>query len=74
MKQSRRMSLVETLASTAVGFGIAWGTNLLVLPRIPPTVSGSFWIACIFTGVSLVRGYCLRRFFNWLHHRKGPFA
>jgi hypothetical protein len=73
MSQSRIQSLVETTVSTAVGFGISWAATLVVLPLFGhrPTVADGFGITVFFTIISLVRGYALRRVFNYLH-RKSP--
>lgn len=47
-------------------------TNWLSLPLFGHRVSlaDSFWLTCIFTVISLVRSYALRRFFNRLHGRR----
>ena len=70
--QSRRQSLIEVCFSTAVGFGIAMATNALILPVFGHhvTASQNFWITVIFTVVSVIRSYYLRRFFNWLHSKE----
>jgi hypothetical protein len=64
--QSRRMSLVEICTSTAIGFVVAFVTTHFVMPWFGHNVSYSdnFWITCIFTVVSLVRSYCVRRLFE----------
>jgi hypothetical protein len=60
------MSAVEALASTAVGFGVAWAATYTVLPlfELVPTVADTTAITAIFTFISLVRGYALRRLFD----------
>lgn len=72
MSQSRRQSIVETCASTAIGFGIAYVASYCVLPlfghRVTP--ADNFWITTIFTVISLVRGYYVRRMFNYLHRSR----
>lgn len=71
MSQSRRMSVVETAASTAIGFGISYIVSLTVLPLFgfPVTHGENFAIVCIFTVASLARGYFVRRLFNAWHRR-----
>ena len=66
--QSRIGSLVESWANVLVGFGVAWAANTLVLPAFGLSVSAgkSFGIAAVFTAISLVRSYLVRRFFNGL--------
>lgn len=75
MLQPKWHSVVETISSTAIGFAISWILNVLVLRAwgFPVKISESFWIACIFTIASLIRGYVVRRWFNaWL--RRMAFA
>ena len=66
MKQSRRMSLVEAIANVAVGYGVAVATQLLVFPwfGVPAHVSDALGIGAIFTTVSILRSYVLRRVFE----------
>lgn len=65
-QQTRLGSLLETVANTAIGFGIAMLANHLVMPAFGHALSvgDNFWITCIFTVISLVRGYVLRRVFT----------
>ena len=67
--QTKLQSLFEALANIALGYGVALSAQLLVFPyfgiHIP--LSSNVAIGVIFTLVSLVRSYALRRFFNWLH-------
>jgi hypothetical protein len=52
-----------------VGFGVAWAANLVVLPAFgyPVSAGEAFWMGGVFTVLSLVRSYALRRLFNRLH-------
>lgn len=78
MKQSRLMSWLETCLNTAIGFVIAMATQVMVFPLFgySPPLSTNFKIALIFTVVSIVRGYLLRRAFEFLHIRRplSPFT
>lgn len=71
MKQSKLMSWVETCLNTAIGFGVAILAQILIFPLFgfSPPLSQNFMIAGLFTVVSIVRGYCLRRLFEALHIR-----
>lgn len=62
-------SAVETVASTAIGFVIAYVASYTVLPLFGHHVTHgeNFWITVIFTVISLIRGWCVRRLFNRLH-------
>lgn len=66
--QSRRMSAVEALLNVAVGYFVAVAANFAVLPLFGFQVSmtDGFVIGLIFTLISLVRSYALRRLFNSL--------
>ena len=72
MKQSRLMSLVESLANVLVGYGVAVLTQVLVFPLFDLHVplAENLVIGSIFTGVSLVRSYALRRSFEGLRVRQ----
>ena len=69
--QSKKMSLLETCASTAIGYAVAILAQVLVFPLFGLTVSLSqnLAIGAIFTVVSIVRGYCVRRLFNRIGRR-----
>ncbi len=72
MKQSRLMSMLETCLSTAIGFVVAVGTQLVVFPlfNYSPPLADNFKIAVLFTAVSLVRGFLVRRLFERMHIRR----
>lgn len=66
--QSRRQSAIEALAGTAIGFCISVLAQMFItkLYGIPTTLEQDVWITVFFTGISIIRGYSVRRFFNWL--------
>lgn len=73
MSQTHLGSFVEAWANIAVGFTINWCANMLILPlfgfNIRPVAA--FNMGLIFTVISLVRSYALRRLFNGIkrfHH------
>lgn len=68
MAQTRLGSFAEAWANIAVGFGINFTANMLVLPifGFQVTASDAFGIGIIFTAISLARSYVLRRWFNGL--------
>ena len=70
--QPKWHSVLESLFNVAVGYGVALTTQLLVFPlfdiHIP--LKDNIYIGMIFTVVSIVRSYLLRRGFNWWHIRK----
>lgn len=66
MTQSRTDSLLESAANIAVGIGVAFLSQLVIFPLygVHVPVSTNLEITLWFTLVSLVRSYCLRRWFN----------
>ena len=76
MKQSRLMSLVESLANVLVGYGVAVATQMAVFPLfgLAVTVTENLLIGLIFTFVSIVRSYALRRGFEALRVRQSAMA
>lgn len=79
MKQSRSTSLLKSLVSTAVGFGFSLFLQWLVLPillGVPIPLAANLSFATLMTVVSILRGYILERFFEWMgwRVRLSPFA
>lgn len=68
MAQSRAMSLVEAVTNVVVGFGVAVAVQLAVFPvyGLAVRVTDTLGIGAIFTAVSIVRSYLLRRLFEWI--------
>lgn len=68
--QSRAMSLVEATLNVLVGFWVAVGLQLVLYPAfgIRTAFGTDLAIAAIFTLVSIVRSYCMRRLFERLHN------
>lgn len=65
MSQSRTLSALEAVTNVAVGWLIAVLTQLLVFPvyGLSVTITQNLQIGLVFTAVSLVRSYALRRVF-----------
>ena len=66
MNQTRLESLAEVIINVAIGWVVALITQLIVFPRygFNPTFGEQFGISVIFTVVSIIRGYVIRRWFN----------
>ena len=66
MKQSRLMSLVEALANVIVGCGVAVVTQILIFPifGLHTTLAQNLQMGLLFTGVSIIRSFLLRRLFE----------
>lgn len=73
MSQSKLGSIVEAWANIAVGFTINYFANILILPLFglhTLTHLKNFEMGCIYTVISLVRQYIIRRHFNGLKFDK----
>ena len=66
MTQSRRMSLIEAATNVAVGYVLAIVTQIVVFPwfGLNANLMDHLTIGVAFLGISLVRGYLLRRVFE----------
>lgn len=66
LMQSKKDSLIESLTSTTIGIIIGIVLNVTILPIFgyPVSLSDSLWISVIFTAVSVIRSYAVRRIFN----------
>lgn len=67
--QTKKQSLIESLSNVAVGFLIALATQIIIYPLMGVQLSMSVNVLAtsIFTVVSIVRSYCVRRMFNRIH-------
>ena len=66
MKQSRRMSLFESITNVMIGYLLSLITQVVVFPifQIEVSLADNMAISVIFTVVSLVRSYVLMRVFE----------
>jgi hypothetical protein len=64
--QSRKGSLAEALINIAIGFTINYFANLLIFPLFGMHISAgdNFVLGCIYTVISVVRSYAIRRWCN----------
>lgn len=70
MTQSRRMSLIEAATNVAVGYVLAVVTQIVVFTwfGLQASFADNLALGSVFTAVSLIRGYWLRRLFaRWTH-------
>lgn len=71
--QSHLASLVEQILNVSSGFLIAllvWIFLIVPVFDIEVTMLDNLTITAIFTITSIIRGYCVRRLFNWLTVRR----
>ncbi len=66
MQQKRVVSLIEAATNAIVGYGLAIATQIAVFPwfGLETGLTEHLTIGLVFVGVSLVRGYLLRRLFE----------
>jgi len=67
--QKKKHSLLEVFLNILIGFGIAQTAQIVIFPlfgiHIP--LHDNLMIGVIFTFISVIRGYAIRRLFNYLH-------
>ena len=66
------MSLIEAATNVAVGYALAVATQILVFPMfgLHTTLAQNLKMGLIFTGISLIRSFALRRVFEAIRVRR----
>lgn len=69
MSQTRTQSAIEAAMNILIGYGISMTANFLIFPLFgwEISLSQNLTLGVIYTGISFVRSYLLRRFYNWRH-------
>jgi hypothetical protein len=64
--QKKSHSIFESITNVCVGFGINFTANMLLFPLFGWHISAeqNVLLGIIYTGISIVRSYILRRVFN----------
>jgi len=64
--QSKKGSHAESATNIAIGITIGFISNIIVLPAFgyDVTIKDATMISLVFTAISYVRSYCIRRIFN----------
>ena len=73
MAQNSRLSFIEAIVNTGAGMVIAWSVSLFILMPllgIPMTAGKNTIITIIFTILSVIRGFVVRRVFTYLQLKK----
>ena len=67
-KQTKRASLAESMLNVAIGYGVALISQIIVFPwfGIHTSLSVNIAIGGVFTVVSIVRSFAVRRLFEHL--------
>lgn len=71
MSQSKTQSLVEVIINVVVGYVIATFTQIIIFPMfdIHIGLGDQMMISLVFTIISIIRGYVIRRWFNARIHK-----
>lgn len=71
-QQTRMMSVIETLVNTVSGIVITLAAATVVYPWFGHsfTFQQNVGITAVFTVLSMIRGYGVRRLFNWILKRE----
>lgn len=72
MSQSRLHSFVEAWANVFIGYWINFAMNMLILPLygFHITLTQNLSMGLLYTMVSVIRSYVLRRWFNNIIRKK----
>ena len=64
--QSHLMSFVEAVTNIVVGYALAVLTQMIVFPLfgLHASLGENVMLAALFTGISLIRSFTIRRLFN----------
>ena len=67
--QTRLQSFIESFINVVIGYGVALISQILVFPlfEINIPMGSNLLIGAIFTVISIVRSYVVRRVFNRWH-------
>lgn len=67
MAQSVKRSWKEAWSNIFIGFAINFVANIMILPLFgftSLTLEKNFVLGIVYTGISLLRTFCIRRWFN----------
>jgi cobalamin synthase len=66
--QTRRASLAESWVNVVIGFAVSFVLSAALFPLVTAghglSHGDNFWMTCIFTAVSVIRSFVVRRYFN----------
>lgn len=66
--QTPRGAILEAWTNIGIGFAVNFAANFLLLPLVGAsfTAAENFWLGWIYTAISLLRQYAIRRWHNAL--------
>lgn len=64
--QTPLSAIVEAWLNLCIGFSVNFIANLFILPLVGASFTPvqNFWLGCIYTAISIVRQFVIRRWFN----------
>lgn len=66
--QSKRASIIEAWTNIVIGFSINFAANYVLIPLMASgahvTAHDNFWGGWVYTAISIIRQYAIRRWFN----------
>lgn len=66
--QSPRSAIIEAWLNIAIGFAVNYSANLVLIPLAAEgghlSAANAFWMGWLYTVISIVRQYVIRRWFN----------
>jgi len=70
--QSKKNSLFESITNVLVGYFVAFIAQIIIFPvmGIHVDIKDNIVISLFFTCISIIRSYCIRRFFNYVNNRR----
>jgi hypothetical protein len=65
--QTKKTSLFESVVNVVAGYGVAVLSQIVIFPffGVYISLSANLKIGLWFTAISIVRSFCIRRYFNW---------
>lgn len=66
--QTPRWAIVEAWTNIAIGFTVNYLANFMLLPLVGAsfTAAENFWLGWVYTAISMIRQYAIRRLYNML--------
>lgn len=66
-----RAAIVEAWINIVIGFSVNFLANFFILPLVDArlTASQNFWLGWIYTSISIIRQYAIRRWFQERLHK-----
>ena len=70
--QSRSMSMIEVGVNVGLGLVVSFISQVLIFSAydVHLSLNQNLTVTLYFTAISIVRGYALRRFFNYKNNKK----